>query len=100
MLPTKAHSWNWKWKTWSGEEFGISEGIVVDTHCKRLTKRFGLTKLDDPTKIEKELMEIVPKEDWNIYGHLLVYHGRAYCKARKPNCDECILVYDCPKVGI
>jgi len=71
-----------------GDIFGIP-GIVVDTHAKRLSQRMGFTKNEDPEKIEYDLMEIVPKENWSKFCHQLVYHGRAICNARKPKCDEC-----------
>ncbi len=71
-----------------GDIFEIP-GIVVDTHAKRLSNRMGFTENDDPTKVEFDLMKIVPKESWNKFGHQLVYHGRAVCSARKANCAEC-----------
>jgi len=73
-----------------GDIFGIP-GIVVDTHAKRLSKRIGLTKNDDPAKVEIDLMNTVPKESWTKFCHQLVYHGRAVCNARKPKCDECAI---------
>ncbi|MHA1410790.1 MAG: endonuclease III [Candidatus Odinarchaeia archaeon] len=76
--------------------FGISVGIAVDTHVLRLSKRLGLTDKKDPVKVEKDLMEIVPKNEWRIFSHLLQAHGRAICKARKPNCDVCFLKDLCP----
>jgi len=71
-----------------GDIFGVP-GIVVDTHAKRLSQRIGFTKNDDPEKIEYDLMEIVPRENWSKFCHQLVYHGRAICNARKPKCGEC-----------
>jgi len=68
--------------------FGIP-GVVVDTHAKRLSRRIGLTKNEDPEKIEYDLMKIIPKEKWGRFCHQLVYHGRAVCNARKPLCEEC-----------
>jgi len=68
--------------------FGIP-GIVVDTHAKRLSQRFGLTENEDPEKIEYDLMKIIPKEKWGSFCHQLVFHGRAVCNARKPMCDKC-----------
>jgi endonuclease-3 len=68
--------------------FGIP-GVVVDTHAKRLSKRIGLTKNDDPEKIEYDLMKVIPKDKWGQFCHQLVYHGRAICNARKPLCDKC-----------
>lgn len=70
-------------------------GIVVDTHAKRVSKRLGFTKFDDPTKVEKDLMKIIPKEKWTKFCHQLVYHGRAVCKARKPLCEECLVKNEC-----
>lgn len=71
-----------------GNAFGIP-GIVVDTHVRRVSQRIGLTKNDDPTKIEFDLMEIVPKEEWTHFSNLLVWHGRRTCVARKPLCEKC-----------
>lgn len=71
-----------------GDIFNIP-GIVVDTHAKRISKKIGLTKHDDPEKVEKDLMKEVPKESWSRFCHQLVYHGRAICNARKPKCEEC-----------
>ena len=79
-----------------GNAFGINEGIVVDTHVRRVSDRLGLTKSSDPAKIEQELMRLVPEEDWTIFSHLLILHGRRTCKARKPNCPNCILNDICP----
>ena len=71
--------------------FGIVEGMAVDTHVKRLSFRIGLTQHKDPQKIEKDLMEIVPRKDWNKFSLLLIQHGREICSARKPNCAGCFL---------
>jgi endonuclease-3 len=79
-----------------GVAFGIAEGIVVDTHVKRLSKRLGLTQQDNPNKIERDLMELVPREDWIDLAHLLIFHGRRVCKARKPDCLRCVLDDLCP----
>ncbi len=78
--------------------FGIIEGVTVDTHVKRLSKRLGLTKNTDPKKIEQDLMEILPQPDWENYSIRIIYHGRAVCKARKPNCDQCQLNELCPAI--
>jgi endonuclease-3 len=83
-----------------GDAFGISEGIVVDTHVTRLSRRLGLTKQRDPVKIERDLMAKVPKHDWTLFAHLLILHGRAICQARKPRCPECPLAPLCPKIGV
>jgi endonuclease-3 len=73
--------------------FGINEGIAVDTHVKRLANRLGLTKHDDPVKIENDLMPITPHKEWGSLSHLLIFHGRNICRAKNPKHDECIL-YD------
>jgi len=79
-----------------GNAFGKDEGVVVDTHVARLSHRLGLTKHTDPIKIERDLMELVPKSDWTIWPHLLIHHGRAICVARKPKCNQCLLNELCP----
>jgi len=76
--------------------FGIQEGIAVDTHVKRLSGRLGLTKHTDPVKIERDLMAIVPKLRWAEFSHLLIWHGRKVCDARKPRHDDCVLRDVCP----
>jgi len=70
-------------------------GIIVDTHCKRLSNRIGLTEEEDPEKIEFDLMEILPREDWTAFSNSLVYHGRAICNARKPKCVHCPIAQYC-----
>ena len=79
-----------------GNAFGINEGVVVDTHVRRLSNRLGLSSEENPEKIEKDLLEIVPKEDRTIFSHLLIFHGRRVCKSRKPDCSNCILGDICP----
>jgi endonuclease III len=79
-----------------GNAFGVNEGIVVDTHVRRVSGRLGLTESRDPVKIEQELMRLVPEGDWTIFSHLLILHGRRTCKARKPDCPNCILNDICP----
>ncbi len=79
-----------------GNAFGIASGVVVDTHVSRLSQRLGLTTETTPEKIETDLAEIVPKKDWIIFPHLLIWHGRAVCQARKPKCAECVLEDLCP----
>ncbi|MBI3956538.1 MAG: endonuclease III [Candidatus Kerfeldbacteria bacterium] len=79
-----------------GELTGKAPGIVVDTHVRRLSQRLGLTTQNDPVKIERELMEIVPQQDWVVFPHLLILHGRSICDAKKPKCDECVLKKICP----
>jgi endonuclease-3 len=76
--------------------FGTDEGIAVDTHVKRLAKRLGLTKHDDPVKIEDDLMSITPKREWGNLSHLLIFHGRQICQAKKPNHEKCVLYDICP----
>lgn len=70
-------------------------GVIVDTHCKRLANRIGLTEQEDPVKIEQELMEIIPQKDWARFSNNLVFHGRAICDARKPKCEICPISRDC-----
>jgi endonuclease-3 len=78
-------------------ERGRPQGIVVDTHVRRLSQRLGLTKQEDPVKIERDLMRLVPDDDWARFPHLLIWHGRRICDARKPACEECPLAPDlCP----
>jgi endonuclease III len=79
-----------------GNAFGISSGVVVDTHVSRLSQRLGLTKNKPPEKIERDLIELVPKKDWIEFPHLLIYHGRQICKARKPLCEKCVVEKYCP----
>jgi endonuclease III len=79
-----------------GNAFGVDEGIVVDTHVRRVSGRLGLTENKDPVKIEQDLMKVVPEEDWTVFSHLLILHGRRTCKARKPDCPNCVLNDICP----
>lgn len=79
-----------------GNAFGKNIGITVDTHVTRLSNRLGLTTHQDPVKIEYDLMQIVPQEDWTLWSHLLIHHGRAICKALKPRCKECPILAFCP----
>ena len=81
-----------------GNAFGVDEGVVVDTHVRRVSGRLGLTQNRDPAKIEQDLMQVVPKDDWTIFSHLLILHGRRTCKARKPDCPTCVLNDICPSV--
>lgn len=80
--------------------FGINEGIAVDTHVKRLAFRLGLTKHEDPVKIERDLMEVTPRTSWGDLSHLLIFHGRKICQAKKPNHAECVLFDICPSNDI
>jgi endonuclease-3 len=78
-------------------ERGNAQGVVVDTHVRRLSQRLGFTKQEDPVKIERDLMRLVPREDWARFPHLLIWHGRKICDARKPECEVCPLALDlCP----
>ena len=79
-----------------GNAFGIIEGFVVDTHIGRLARRFGWTNNEDPVKVEQDLMRLVPRQDWLDLSHLLIFHGRAICQARKPLCERCSLSKLCP----
>jgi endonuclease-3 len=77
-------------------ELGTPQGIVVDTHVRRLAQRLGLTRQDDPVKIERDLMKLVPRPDWGRFPHLLIWHGRRICLARSPRCEDCPLTDMCP----
>jgi len=77
-------------------ELGHAQGIVVDTHVRRLSQRLGLTRNDDPVKIERDLQRIVPRGDWGRFPHLLIWHGRRICDARQPRCADCVLFDLCP----
>jgi endonuclease III len=77
-------------------ELGLPQGIVVDTHVRRLSQRLGLTRREDPVKIERDLIRLVPREDWGRFPHLLIWHGRRVCIARKPLCEHCVLNDLCP----
>jgi endonuclease III len=77
-------------------ELGDPQGVVVDTHVRRLSQRLGFTRHDDPVKIERDLMRLVPRDDWGIFPHLLIWHGRRVCLARSPRCEECVLADLCP----
>lgn len=83
-----------------GVAFGIAEGIVVDTHVKRISRLLGLTKETSPTAIEKDLMKLVPRPDWINISHLLIFHGRRICIARRPDCPNCTLNDLCPSAVI
>ena len=76
--------------------FGVDEGVAVDTHVGRLSGRLELSEHDGPEAIERDLMELLPEEDWRIVSHLLIFHGRAICSARSPDCDGCVLEGLCP----
>ncbi len=78
-----------------GNAFGIP-GLTVDTHMKRVHQRLGLTRHDDPVKIERDLMELIPEPDWTQYSHHVIHHGRGCCDARRPECERCPVREDCP----
>lgn len=77
-------------------ELGHAQGIVVDTHVRRIAQRLGLTRHDDPVKIERDLVKLVPRADWARFPHLVIWHGRRVCDARKPRCEVCVLADLCP----
>jgi endonuclease-3 len=77
-------------------ELGMPQGIVVDTHVRRLSQRLGLTRQEDPVKIERDLVRLVPREDWGRFPHLLIWHGRRVCIARRPRCEDCVVNDLCP----
>ena len=79
-----------------GNAFGVASGVVVDTHVSRLSQLLGLTEEKQPEKIERDLMELVPKRDWIVFPHLMISHGRKVCKARRPECERCVIEPLCP----
>lgn len=83
-----------------GNAFGIDEGVVVDTHVKRIAGRLRFTRQTDPVKVERDLMEIFPQERWTLLSHLLIFHGRSLCPARKPRCGQCPVAHLCPSSQI
>jgi endonuclease-3 len=82
-----------------GNAFDINVGVVVDTHVQRLSGRLGLTKNTDPVKIEQDLIKLIPRDDWTLFSHWLIWHGRRRCFARKPDCPGCELREICPSAG-
>jgi endonuclease-3 len=82
-----------------GNAFGVP-GITVDTHVGRLSRRLGLTSQMDPVKVEHDLMQLMPKKEWTMFSHRLIFHGRQVCHARKPSCERCTLSAVCPKTGV
>ncbi|QRK06567.1 endonuclease III [Archangium violaceum] len=80
--------------------FGIPSGVIVDTHVARVSQRLGLTKKEKPDDIEKDLMKLVPQDEWTFFGPAVVLHGRYTCTARKPRCDACPLNDTCPRIGV
>ncbi|HEU5122950.1 MAG TPA: endonuclease III [Verrucomicrobiae bacterium] len=83
-----------------GNAFGINVGVVVDTHVGRLSIRLGLTRETDPVKVELALMSLVPKDEWTLFSHLLIWHGRRRCYARNPDCAHCEVLSLCPRIGV
>jgi endonuclease-3 len=83
-----------------GTAFGIASGVVVDTHVTRLSSRLGLTQHEDAVKIERDLLAILPENEWIDFSHRLIWHGRRVCKARKPLCEACVLLDLCPRIGV
>ena len=83
-----------------GNAFGLNEGVVVDTHVARLSRLLGLTRQTDPVKIEQALMKLFPRDDWALLSHLLIFHGRRVCIARRPKCGECVLADLCPSARL
>jgi endonuclease-3 len=83
-----------------GTAYGIADGVVVDTHVRRLSNRLGLTQHEDPDKIERDLMALIPREEWVIFSHRLILHGRQVCDARKPKCSVCNLSSLCPSAQL
>lgn len=79
-----------------GNAFGIDEGVVVDTHVKRITKLLGFTRETTPEKVEQDLMALFPRERWTMLAHLLIWHGRRVCEARRPRCGDCPVAHLCP----
>ncbi len=82
-----------------GNAFGLNEGVVVDTHVARLSARLGLTRETDPVKIERALMPLFPRSSWTLLSHLLIWHGRRVCDAKKPRCADCVLRRICPSAA-
>jgi endonuclease III len=83
-----------------GNAFGINVGVVVDTHVMRLSHRLGLTSQRTPEKIEPDLVKLVPQKKWTLFSHLLIWHGRRRCFARKPDCANCEVLKLCPRIGV
>ena len=83
-----------------GNAFGINVGVVVDTHVTRLSNRLGLAKGTDAVKLEQDLMQLVPQNDWTLFSHWLIWHGRRRCVARRPDCAHCEIKSLCPQIGL
>lgn len=83
-----------------GNAFNVNEGVTVDTHVARLSGLLGLSRQEDPAKIEEDLMRLFPREDWGLLSHLLIFHGRQVCIARRPRCGDCVLAQLCPSANL
>ncbi len=83
-----------------GTAYGIASGVVVDTHVGRIVRRLGLTEAKQPDRIEQDLMELLPQSQWIDFAHRLIHHGRRVCSARRPQCDQCVLLRWCPRIGV
>lgn len=83
-----------------GNAYGINEGVTVDTHVTRLSRLLGLTRHDEPVRIEQDLMRLFPREEWALVSHLLIFHGRQVCVARRPRCPECVVADLCPSAAV
>jgi endonuclease-3 len=83
-----------------GTAYGLPTGVVVDTHVARISRRLGLTKHADPAKIERDLMDGLPRKEWIDFSHRMIHHGRRICKARRPLCEQCSLSNFCPRIGV
>jgi len=83
-----------------GTAYGIASGVVVDTHVGRITRRLGMTVHEDPVKVEQDLIEQLPRQDWIDFSHRLIHHGRQVCLARRPRCETCTLSKLCPRIGV
>jgi endonuclease-3 len=81
-------------------ELGTPQGVVVDTHVRRLSQRLGLTRQEDPVRIERDLVKLVPRADWGRFPHLLIWHGRRICDARRPRCEDCVVNDLCPSARV
>ena len=83
-----------------GTAYGIASGVVVDTHVGRLSRRLGLTHQKTPVKVEKDLMDLIPRDEWINFAHRLIHHGRRVCQSRRPRCEKCSFADLCPRIGL
>jgi len=83
-----------------GTAFGVASGVVVDTHVRRISRRLGLSEQKNPEKVERDLIDQIPKKEWIALSHRMIQHGRRYCTARNPKCDGCPLADICPRIGV